>query len=360
MDLQGGAANLQGGGSLVVQGSTANPQPAVSPISPQPAVGSSVLQNAQSTLASGKSTLAATQPVTPSSDNSQVASLLQSTQALDQQLANKPVAPALNLNAINSSAQSAAQNTVNPLYTQYLNQYLQEESANQQAAQAQNTLNIQGEQSNEANTLAENTNAKTAAASTNALTQGNINAEQTNYQLTSGNAQNAKLAALTASNGAGGISSSGLGGQQVYEAENARNTADAAQNSSFQYQRNSSNLSTQDTFAQLAQSSLYAQTQEGEQEAQSNFNLNDYLRQAAYNDSQYKETLAASQQEAITAQTYQNEAQGIQSALNPYATSNPGQYAAGESAYAGLLSPSLSLPSVPNQSNYLTAAGSAV
>lgn len=288
-----------------------------------------------------------------------ISNLLKSIQAEEQ--ANAPgVAPSLNLNALNAQAQSQAASTVNPLYTQYLNQYLQEQAANSTAAGSQNTLNLQGEQSSLQNTLQQNQLGENAAASTNALTQGNINVQQQNYQLTTGNAQNAKIQAIGQQIGSGNIGASGLGQQQLYSAENARNTADAAQSGQFQYQRNTSNLSTADTFAQLAQSSQYATTQEGQEETQTNFNLNDYLRQAAYNDSQYQEALSTAQQQALTAQTQQDESTLVQNqlaALNPTGSKN---YAAGESAYSNVLNPSESLPTAPNASDYLNSYGASV
>lgn len=291
--------------------------------------------------------------------SAQISSLLKSIQAEEQ--ANTPgTAVSLNLNQLNAQAQQSAQNTVNPLYTQYLNQYLQEQGANQQAAQAQNTLNIQGEQTSLGNTLQQNLLGENAAASTNALQQGNINVQQQNYQLSTGNAQNAKLQALGQSNGMSGLGASGMGQQQIYNAENARNTADAAQSGQFQYQRNTSNLSTQDTFAQLAQSSAYATTAEGQEEAQTNFNLNDYLRQAAYNDSQYTQALQASQQQAITATTAQDEATAIQQQIAASAPTGSKNYAASEQAYSNLLNPSTSLPSAPSQNDYLNAYGTSV
>lgn len=355
--IQGSNTNLQGGSGLSVQGSTANPQ-TTSTIPIQGGSGSTV-QNA------GDSQVAANQAFINSqtSETNQNASAISALEKSIQSLENADVpgiAPSLNLNSINAQAQASASNTVNPLYTQYMNQYLQEEAANQQAAQAQNTLNLQGEQASLGNTLAQNQLAQNTAAGTNALTQGNINAQQQNYQLTTGDAQNQKLQAIGDSIGSGNLGASGLGQQQIYEAENARNVADAAQSGQFQYQRDTSNLSTQDTFAQLAQSSAYATTGEGEQEAQTNFNLNDYLRQAAYNDSQYTQALSASQQQAITATTQQNEATAVQqqlAALNPTGSKN---YAAGESAYSNVLNPSLSLPTAPNQTDYLSAAGATV
>jgi|ERR1035437_2335353 hypothetical protein len=341
--LQGSSPNLQGS-SPNLQGSTPNLQPSISSMqasanASQNSINSSIAQN--------------------NSMSADIAALLKSIQA--ETLANAPgVAPSLDINALNAQAQSKAQGTVNPLYTQYLNQYLQQESANKQAAQSQNTLNLQGEQSNLGNTLAQNTLAQGAAGRGNALTQGNINAQQTNYQLQSGNAQNSKMQAIESTVGSGNLSASGLGQQQVYQAENSRNAADAAQSGQFQYQRDTSNLSTQDTFAQLAQSSQYATTAEGQQEAQTNFNLNDYLRQAAYNDTQYRQANESSRQQALTATGQQNEAQLIQeqlSAANPTGSKN---YAAGEAAYSNLLNPSMGLPTAPDQNQYLQQAGAAI
>lgn len=279
---------------------------------------------------------------------------------LAQEKANAPgTAATINLNALNAQASGKAAGTVNPLYTQYLNQYLQEEAANQQAAKSQNTLNIQGEQSSLQNTLAQNQLQENAAASTNALQQGNINVQQQNYQLDSGNAQNQKLQALHQAIGQGGLGASGLGQQQVYEAENAKNTADASQLGQFQYQRDTGNLSTQDTFAQLAQSSQYATTAEGQAETQTNFNLNDYLRQAAYNDTQYQQTLEASRQEALSAATWNTEAQLIQQQIQAQTGGSGKNFAASEQAYGNLMNP-ISMPSAPSTSQFMTQYGATV
>lgn len=342
--IQGSSPNLQGSSpSLQASNNSANLL--------QPASGGNTIVTNQAAINSA--TTAA------NNTSNQIAALLKSIQA--EQQANTPgVAPSLNLNAINAQAQSSAASTVNPLYTQYLNQYLQEESANQTAAQAQNTLNIQGQQSALGNTLAQNTLSENAASRTNALTQGNINAQQQNYQLQSGNAQNQKLQALQGNIGTGNLSSSGLGQQQIYQAENAKNTADAAQAGQFQYQRDQGNLSAQDTFAQLAQSSAYATTAEGQQEAQTNFNLNDYLRQAAYSDSQYRQANESSRQLALTATTAQNEAQSIQQQLQAANPTGSKNYAAGEQAYAPMLNPGLSLPTAPDQNQYLSSFGASV
>ena len=367
--LQGSSPSLQGGsitGGLTLQGSSPKLQASNnSSMQLQPAAPNSIslLQSGQNSINSSQNLLnnsGVNQAITQANNESaSIAALLKSIQAEVQ--ADAPGQPvSLNLNQLNSQAQANAANTVNPLYTQYLNQYLQQEAANKQSAESQNALNIQGEQSALGNTLAQNQLAESAAANTNSLTQGNINVQQQNYELQSGNAEDAKIQAIGSAIGSGNLGASGLGQQQLYQAENAKNVADAAQRGAFQYQRDTSNLSTADTFAQLAQSSQYATTAEGQQEAQTNFNLNDYLRQAAYNDTQYQQALEASRQQALTSTTAQDEAQLVQQQISARTGVGSKNYAASESLYSNLLNPDSSMPSAPNQSDYFNSYNSSV
>jgi len=333
-------------GTAPVQGSNSATSVLQGGVSPQ-------LQALQNQVAGNQSAINNDVNQTNNSSN-QISSLLQSIQSEEQ--ANVPGTPiSLDVNALQGQANAAAQNTVNPLYTQYMNQYLQEEAANQQAAQAQNTLNLQGEQSGLANTLQTNQIGENTAAATNALTQGNIGVQQQNYQLQTGQAQNQKLAAIGSSIGSGNLGASGIGQQQLWQAENSRNIADAAQSGQFQYDRNSSNLSAEDTFAQLAQSSAYAQTAEGQQEAQTNFNLNDYLRQAAYNDQVLAPEMAETQEQlAQTATSNQLLATNVQNAINSSGVSGK-NLAATESAYNYYLNPSTSVPNPSDLVNSLNS-----
>lgn len=345
-----GTGSLGSSGSLPVN----NPL-ALSNNGGTPAPTTSALQNLTSprntafnniNLSSPPSTAGTTTPTDPNSGIlAQLAQQSASTQALLKQIAaldaaNAPgTASNLNVNALRSQANSQAASTVNPLYSQYLNQYLQglagqagssdvatlQNAANtgnysglNGAAEQQNTLNIGAEQTSLANTLASNQLQQNQAANTNALQQGNINVEQQNYQLQSGNAQNQKMQALQQQIGTGNLGGSGLGQQQIYQAENAKNLADAAQAGQYQYQRDTGNLSTQDTFAQLALSSQQATTGEGQAEKQTNFNLNNYLRQAAASDqatqeslSQYQQTATTAAQQNFLAQNLTNTIQGL-------------------------------------------------
>lgn len=379
-----GSLGIQGS-SPSLQGSSPNLQSASSGLTIQPASSGVSLQSAQNVINQGQSTLNSSNALIAqgNQESTQIASLLKSIQAEEQ--ANVPgVAPSLNLNAINAQAQAAAGNTVNPLYTQYMNEYNQQlatqsgtsdlgalgtastAALNNQAtglngtAEQQNTMNLQQEQASLANTQAQNQLAQNAAASSNTLSQGNINAQSQNYELNSAQAQNQKIASITQSIGSGNLGASGMGQQQLWQASLSKNIADAQQQGQYQYQRDTGNLSTADTFAQLAQSSAYAATAEGQEEKQTNFNLGEYLLQAAASDQSYQQASAASQQQALTATTQQNEATAVQnqlSSLNPTGSKN---YAAGETAYSNVLNPSTSLPTAPSASDYLTAVGSSV
>jgi len=357
---------LQGGSSAALQGSS----PSLQGSSPQLQSSNNASQVLQPTTspqgASFVAPKAAASPTNPyaallaaqNAQNNQVNSMY--AKILAQEQANAPgTAANINLNALNAQANQSAQNTVNPLYTQYLNQYLQNEAGNIAAAQQINTQNIGSEQLNLAQTQGKNTLQEQQAAAGNALQQGNINVQQQNYQLQSGNAQTQKLQAIRQASGSGNLGASGIGQQQVYNAENARNIADAAQLGQFQYQRDQSNLSTQDTFDQLAQSSLYAGQSEKAAEAATNFSLSDYMRQAAYNDQQYKESLESARQEAVSAGTWNTEAQLIQQSIAAQTQPGTKNYAASEQAYGNLMNP-ISMPSVPNQSQYVTQYGNTV
>lgn len=330
----------------------------------------------------GTSTSSAANPYINQSTNNQVQQLLQQENAaLQQEVANtKPFQGNIDINALQAQAQSQAAGQVNPLYTNYLNTYLQGLAGQAGSsdvntlnaavnayvpgsttyntglngvAEQQNTMNIQAEQAALANTLAVNTQAQNYAAQQNAANQGNINAQAANYQLNSGNAQNAKIQTLQQSMGQSGLALSGYGQGQLWQAENLRNAADAQQQGQFQYQRDTGNMSTQDTFAQLAQSSAYAQQGAGLQEAQTNFNLNDYLRQAALSDQTNQEAIATAQQNALTSATSQYMAQNVTNALAPY-QSNAQQYGMGMQQYAGYLNPSSSMASAPDISGMLS------
>lgn len=351
--LQGGGSSagisLQGGGLSGLQNTstlqtTRNPQASV-------ATAGMVQPSANSNnplVAQGQAQVASNQQFISSQQN-QLAALDRQIQQLIQ--AQAPgVAPTLDINAIRSSAQAAANNQVNPLYTQQLNEYLQNEAASKAEQEQQNQLSIRNAQEQLSNTLAQNTQAEQYAGQQNAAQQENINAQASNYQLNSGNAQEQKLTALRNSLGSGGLAGSGLGSQQLWMAENQKNVEDAQQQGQFQYNRNVANMATQNTFAELAQSSSFANTQEKSQEAQANFSLNSYLRQQSYAEQKAQEALQQWKQQALTAAIQNNMANTISQQLQGMNLSDKNM-AAAQARYGGYLGTS-SMPELANLSSY--------
>lgn len=354
MDLQGSGANgisLQGstgaGAGLQTAAPTTRFQNPITVGQAQPTSVGNFLQGGQQALNSSNDAIAQSQQ-TLSQGNELLSNLQKQIQGLLQ--ANKPpVAPTLNLNAIYSAANQAAASSVNPLYTQQLNEYLQNEAAAKAEQQQQNQLAIQGAQTGLAKTLAGNQLTAQEAASQNALQQANINTQSQNYQLQSGSAQNQKLAVLQQNLGSGNLAGSGLGAQQLWEAENAKNVADAQQQGQFQYNRDVANQSATNTFNEMNLSSGFAQKQETAQEAASNFSLNSYLRQAAFTEQQYRNSLEAWKQQALAAASQNSVAQQVQQQLQQY-RNNPGVYQAAVQAY----SPQLQAANAPSMVNALS------
>jgi len=275
-------------------------------------------------------------------------------QILAAEQAAIPAAPQqINTNAIEAQALAAAQgpsSATNALYTQQLNSYLQNEAAQQQTANQQAALAQQGFQNTLSNTLSQNTQAEQFAGQQNALTQGNINTQAANYQLNSGNAQNAKIQALQQSAGQGGLTGSGVGAQQIWQAENAKNVADAQQQGQFQYNRNVANLSASNTFAQLSQSSQFAQTQEGQQSQGEQLDLNSYIRQEQYQQQQFQAALSQWQQQAQQAQAWNQASSQISNIISNIG--NAKVRGATQQEYGAYTGTPMSAPEILNQNSF--------
>lgn len=321
----GGGGGLQGGSGQSVQQTVATPQ-----VQNAGSIGSLTQQN-QNTINSTQSFLNSQQ-----NTSNQTAGLLQQIAALDNQIANKPLAPTLNYGAIQSAAQAQATKNVNPLYTQKLNEYLQNEAATTAQQQQQQQLGVQSAQAALQNTLGQNAIQQQATGQKTALDIGNINQQESNFETNTGMSSDAQRAQLNDQLGQSGLTASGYGQQQVWNARNQVNIQKTQQLNTDQYNRNSSLLNEQTTFDQLAQSGKYATTQEGEAESKSNLDLNTYLQQAAYGQQQFKEQNELGRQTAVLSQASQLASQKVAQFVNSF-KSNPGLYNAALNAYGGLM-----------------------
>lgn len=249
----------------------------------------------------------------------------------DALAASRPVAaPVLNTNAILAQSRAAAANKVNPLYTQYLHQYLQNEVAAKKAQQAQNQATIKNLQAQEANALQGNQLTRTATADNTQAALGNINQQEQTYQQETGLQSDQARQALL--NNQGALAGSGLGQQQDTQAQELRNIKEAAQEGQYTYSRQQHQLFSNQTFDQLANSDALSKLKETEGENASNFSLNNYLRQAADAEFQFRTQNRQQHEQALNASTQSLYQHNIINAINQY-RNNPALYDAAYQAY---------------------------
>lgn len=285
-------------------------------------------------------------------DNSiqQASGIMQQALNLERQSLLQQQAPTLNLNALQSAAQTQAQNSVNPLYTSYMNNYLQGQAEAQANQRSANQLAIQGAQSSFGNTQAQLAQQQQYAGQNTALTLEEQQAAAQNREQNAGLAFDQQRQQLEQQIGSSGMGASGLGQRLVWQARNAANIAETQAQKGDVFNRNSALLNENNTFAQIAQSGKYAATQEAQAESGANLDLNEFLQQSAYNGNQFQQDLSQWKQTALGAATQNYMAQGVTNALQPY-SNNPALFQAGLKAYAPYLNTE-NIPSLPGGSPF--------
>lgn len=279
--------------------------------------------------------------------SAQTQALLQQQNALLRQQATP--APVLNYGSILANAQAQQTNpnsAVNQLYQSQLNNYLQNEAAQQKIAQSQNQLSVQNAQQQLANTQAQLGQQQTFTGQQTAQDIGNIANQQKYYEQQQGIASEQNLNALRQQQGQGGLAGSGIAGQQEFMQNLGRQIQENQQNNQYAYQRNSDLLSEANTFADIAQSGKYAQQEESGQEGQANINLSEFLQQAAYAENQTRMSLGQWQQQAQMAAASNAAAQQVQQFIQSY-QNNPLLYSKAMQAYSGLTG-AQQQPELPN------------
>lgn len=338
---QGGNLNLQGGTGISL-GNT-NPQASNATATgitvPRVSSGQQAISQLQNDVTQGQNFLNQQQAATQA--------LLQQQNAYLRMQATP--APTLNYQSILANAQAQASSpdsAVNQLYQSRLNSYLQNAAAQQKLAQQQQQQTVSQAQSGLANTQAQLGQQQQYTGQQTALDLGNIQNQQTAYEANQGVQGEQSLAALRQQLGQSGTGASGIGQQQEFQQNLARQISEGQQESSFQYQRNTQLLSESNTFAQIAQAGKYAQTQEGEKESQANLDLNKFLQQAAYAQTQAETQLSQWQQNAQFAAAQNAAAQQVSAFINSY-KNNPLLYSKAMQAYSGLTQ-GTTQPELPN------------
>lgn len=205
----------------------------------------------------------------------------QYTAAMNAALAAKiqPVPRVVSFDAAGAykSAQVAAQNAVNPVYTQMMNNFL---AGQQTALKTQQDTTAQSSAALDtaaANTLADNATSQTRAAEDNTSTVNNLETTQAANDRADGLTFDAANRALNAQLGASGTAESGLGQGTVSDAQIARKAASDTQQLGTQNNVDAANTAMNRTFEDLNTSNTRATAADTTGKQSLQVNLEDFI-----------------------------------------------------------------------------------
>ena len=221
-------------------------------------------------------------------DNSYLQGLQSQLAALQQQLAYQPKLPQFDIMANYNRARSQAQKAVNPLYSKYLKDFLAKQSVLKQNKQGSTALTKQGNALDLSQTLGENEvsrgrSAEDTAAAVQKLTEQEGQMQQdTGTQFDIERRQNAEALA------AAGMTTSGIGQNQMFEQQDQRNISEDRQVKEFNNQRDAKQLFHSRTLEDLARGDKNAQDVSAQKDKEAQFDLDAYLRELATDETQFR------------------------------------------------------------------------
>lgn len=326
-NLQGSSPNLQGGTGISL--GNVNPQPAAN-FNVQSAQGISLGNiptappSIQPTLDAGNSQIAAAQALLAQ---------IKAQQAAQQ----SAYAPALNLTDIyNQAGNSSSVQGTNQYYTKKLQDFQAQQVADKVKQQQQTQMNIQNLQATLANSLSANALTQDRTTQDVATNEAQIAQKADQTQQDQGTQFDQARIAQAKQLASEGLTTSGLGGQQVAQSETDRNTQESRQAQDVAQQQQAQELFKTRTFEDLARSGDLAKQTETTGETQQNFDLNNYIDQQGRDLATQQEDLK--QQNIVAANTAQKQA--AQNLVNQFIQSiaNPAQRQAAVQAYGSAFS----------------------
>lgn len=226
-------------------------------------------------------------PTTPD-PNSQLAAYAAQLRALQTQVAQQPKIYSYNIADASAKARSAAEQAVNPYYTQKLNDFLSQEQTKQQRAQQDAATNSkQVDQALQDALNASNTQrGRTTQDATTKL--GDVQNASDYYQNTEGNTFDKARSSLLTNLAQSGLTTSGLGQQQQNEQVANRNIESGQQVRSFNAQKDAINTLKTRTFEDLATGDTQSSQTAGQKKSAINVDLDRALQDIGTETNQFK------------------------------------------------------------------------
>lgn len=182
-----------------------------------------------------------------------------------------------NTTAAYKTAQTAAANAVNPVYTQMMNNFLASQQAALKTQQDTTTQSNTALDTTTANTLSANATAQERAAEDDQTTDTNLEGTQAANDRADGLTFDSANRSLNANLGASGTAESGLGQGQVSDQEIAGKAASDTQQAGTQQQIAASDTAMNRTFQDLATSNTQATAADTTGKANNQVNLEDFI-----------------------------------------------------------------------------------
>lgn len=216
-------------------------------------------------------------------------------------------APKLDLSNIYNQASSSAANAVNPYYTKQLQDFQTQQAQDKALQQQQTQMNIQNLQTQLQNTIQGNqvTGSRTSQDVLQNEQQAGIKADQ--VQQDQGTQFDQARIAQAKQLASQGLTTSGLGGQQVLGSETDRNTQEGRQAADLAQNQQQQELLKTRTFEDLARSGELATQAEKTGETQANFDLNKFIQGQASSLQQTQQSLEQQRLQRVAQET-QNQA----------------------------------------------------
>lgn len=232
------------------------------------------------------------QPSTTKVDTSaydkQIADLSAAIKSSQAALAAQPKLPFYNTADAWARAQSSAENIVNPVYTDKLNQYLEKARVKRAQTEQQTATNKQNIQGALTQSLEDATTNRTRTGEDLTNTLGDVSQTEQNFQTNEGTQFDQARAALLGDIANSGLTTSGLGQQKDAQAISERNTASKQQTQEYDKQRRDANLMATRTFEDIGKGEERAKGTAQTKTAQEDVDLKNFIDNASLDETDFR------------------------------------------------------------------------
>jgi hypothetical protein len=252
-------------------------------------------------------------------NNAYLNGLNQQLAALQAQLAYTPKLPTYDIMGNYKRARSTAESKVNPLYAKYLKDFLAGQKVKKTNKQTETGLTKAATALDLSQTIGQNAVDRTRTGEDTTSAIQKITEQEGQMQQDTGTQFDVDRRALAEKNAASGVTTSGIGGGNMFVQQDQRNISEARQVQEASNQRDAKRLFASRTFEDLARGDTNATAIASSKDKQAQFDLDAYLSELAIDETQYRADNEVKRLTDINNQSQTYERQGTQSFLSSLA-----------------------------------------